>query len=648
LSFYNTNTVYDRVLWALPNYVAGSGGGLTILHNSGANALLVSPEGLAFADVHAIDLSGAAADTLESRLLRHDANTGVNLASTGSDADTGIVAMKTKLTAIDTKTTNLPGDPADDSDIDAQLATAQADLDNPTQYQSDGDTNTTTGITYAVNQRDAVGDTNTNPFDNAADKVTLVDSSAGDMSYIANNQSAYQSDGDTNTTTGITYAVDQRAAIGDTNTNPFDNAADKVTLVDSSAGDVSYTANNQGDYKSDGDTNTTTGITYAVDQRAAIGDTNSNPFDHGTDKVTLADSSAGDISYIANTPNDYKSDGDTNTTTGITYAVNQRDAVGDTNLAIGTGLDSATTSRILGRKMYGIAAGSGVSDDSTAIADRKVTATASIDSNVTYLWTDAQIDSMLNAISDAGKLGIVGDAADTILDHAPHGDNWSGSASGTGALSDTIYAIDTSGTDTALPSVWIQARNTSGTLLGEGLTNGSGYVVLGLPQSTDVELTGFLVGYSWGERTITTEAGTEDTDSLFGYNIDVGSPTSPNLKRVYGWEYDGPDSVSGLIVRAELKVSRSASRNAVVIDTAANVNYGTFLQFDDTTEASGYWKLDLPLNSNILPTGSTWEITCYGEGTAYRSRRWTVGSISLTNTDTECIGKVSGQTASCP
>jgi hypothetical protein len=54
--------------------------------------------------------------------------------------------------AIQTKTDNLPPDPADDGDIDGQLATIQADLDSPAQYQSDGDTNTTTGITYGTGQ----------------------------------------------------------------------------------------------------------------------------------------------------------------------------------------------------------------------------------------------------------------------------------------------------------------------------------------------------------------------------------------------------------------------------------------------------------------------------------------------------------------
>jgi hypothetical protein len=41
------------------------------------------------------------------------------------------------ITAIKTKTDNLPTDPADDSDIDTQLAAVQADLDNPSQYKAD-------------------------------------------------------------------------------------------------------------------------------------------------------------------------------------------------------------------------------------------------------------------------------------------------------------------------------------------------------------------------------------------------------------------------------------------------------------------------------------------------------------------------------
>ena len=49
-----------------------------------------------------------------------------------------LATVDTVVDAIKAKTDNLPTDPADDSDIDGQLATIQADLDNPTQYKATG------------------------------------------------------------------------------------------------------------------------------------------------------------------------------------------------------------------------------------------------------------------------------------------------------------------------------------------------------------------------------------------------------------------------------------------------------------------------------------------------------------------------------
>jgi hypothetical protein len=43
-------------------------------------------------------------------------------------------------------------------------------------------------------------------------------------------------------------------------------------------------------------------------------------------------------------------------------------------------------------------------------------------------WNSTQRDSVLDAIADAGKLGIAGNAGDTLIAHAPHGDNWGGTA----------------------------------------------------------------------------------------------------------------------------------------------------------------------------------------------------------------------------
>ena len=61
----------------------------------------------------------------------------------------------------------------------------------------------------------------------------------------------------------------------------------KVTVVDSTAGDISYIANNSGDFKATG----------------------FSTFNSASDKVTVVDSTAGDISYIADNPSDFKATG---------------------------------------------------------------------------------------------------------------------------------------------------------------------------------------------------------------------------------------------------------------------------------------------------------------------------------------------------
>ena len=64
-----------------------------------------------------------------------------------------LATVDTVVDAIKAKTDNLPVDPADDSDIDAQLATIQADLDNPTQYKATGFSTHAAADVWAVGTR---------------------------------------------------------------------------------------------------------------------------------------------------------------------------------------------------------------------------------------------------------------------------------------------------------------------------------------------------------------------------------------------------------------------------------------------------------------------------------------------------------------
>jgi len=189
--------------------------------------------------------------------------------------------------------------------------------------------------------------------------------------------------------------------------------------------------------------------------------------------------------------------------------------------------------------------------------------------------------------------------ADTMNAHAPHDDNWggTGNAAGTGAVSDTIFALDTSGTPGHVNGVYIEARNSSGTLLGEGATNGSGYVVLGLPQSTAVTLTGFLPGYTWHDTTWTTTSGTTDSDTIKGYDYDVGTASATNLCRVSGHLYTsfGTPISNALVKFCTVQEGAARSGTLIVIPSCKSV----------PTDVLGAFVIDVMISdSTVYPSQS--------------------------------------------
>jgi len=221
-------------------------------------------------------------------------------------------------------------------------------------------------------------------------------------------------------------------------------------------------------------------------------------------------------------------------------------------------------------------------------------------------------------------------------------------AAGTGPLDDTTWAIDTSGTDTAIPGVQITARNASGTLLGNITTNGTGYEMLKLPQSTAVTYEGFKVGYVWNSRTLTSESGTTDTDSLFGYDMAIPSATTAGYKIVYGREYVGGDSlagaVSGVIVTATLVVRQDQFYNMQFADTLNDNSLGHRVVAVDTTNSTGFWQLSVPMNTIIVVEGATaadstfWQFTGV-KGGPKRFDKW----VYLNSTTSEKLIDLTGK-----
>jgi hypothetical protein len=217
-------------------------------------------------------------------------------------------------------------------------------------------------------------------------------------------------------------------------------------------------------------------------------------------------------------------------------------------------------------------------------------------------------------------------------------------SSGSGLQTLSVTVLDTSGTDAVVPSVNVTVQNLAqsanlwwGDAAATGIASGNNDV------STAICLVGYLPGYIFPLFKDTTGSGTTFSDTLRGYNVDVGSPGSANLKRVYAYEYNGVDTLQGLLVVATL-MNPPATGDSVVVDTSTGVQYSAGMKISGRTGSDGKWTLDLPLNSNISPFGNRWKLTCYNDD---GSTRWDV-TVNLTTVTTECLPKITGQLSACP
>lgn len=217
-------------------------------------------------------------------------------------------------------------------------------------------------------------------------------------------------------------------------------------------------------------------------------------------------------------------------------------------------------------------------------------------------------------------------------------------SAGSGAQALTVTALDTSGTAAVVVSANVDVHNIGQTtrLWGTLSTNTSGTVTGNNNVSTQIAIVAWLPGFVFPVFKDTTGAGTTFADTVRGYNIAIGNPAVASLKRVYGYEYNGADTLQGLQITASL-ISPPATGDSVVIDTVSKVNYSVSMEIGNKSDVNGYWFVDLPLNSNVRPAGTRWKITCYGENGAVR---WSA-VVNLTTTATDCIGHIANGIA-CP
>lgn len=219
-----------------------------------------------------------------------------------------------------------------------------------------------------------------------------------------------------------------------------------------------------------------------------------------------------------------------------------------------------------------------------------------------YLY-DTRFDSLLAALANAAIAEKVWDR-----DTSGHGtaksfavmlkdtSAYQGATSLTGAgpYTVTIYATDTSGTDAYVSGVIISIIDMAGTNKGYIPTATGGASVFNL-ESGDYAIAAPLgQGYVWLRDTITV-SGANLTDTLWGYDVPVGSPGAPNLCRLYDYAYglDGA-AIEGVEVRVTIK-----SKN--VRDSCTNTAVPNSFTAKATTNPSGYWFLDL-IETHCLET----------------------------------------------
>jgi len=169
---------------------------------------------------------------------------------------------------------------------------------------------------------------------------------------------------------------------------------------------------------------------------------------------------------------------------------------------------------------------------------------------------------------------------------------------GEGAYAVTIRAVDSSGTDAAISGVPIGITDLAGTLQGYLTTNTSGYVTFNQDSGSWIISAATRNGYRWIQDTVLVPAAAK-TDTLWGYNIPVGSPGSANLCRLYGYMYgiDG-QPVNGGVITASLP-----GRN--MIDSCVGGALDGY-EKSATTDSVGYWYLDLVRTLCVQSTiGST-------------------------------------------
>ncbi len=234
--------------------------------------------------------------------------------------------------------------------------------------------------------------------------------------------------------------------------------------------------------------------------------------------------------------------------------------------------------------------------------------------------------SLVNFLRAAAKGGAGGNDSTSIARwvwNTPHGNHSlsgtfgkyldaqvSGLGIGSGAYSCSIVAFD-SVIHQVVPGVALAVRNAAqSSLYAAASTNVEGKSVVNL-NSGDLSVIATAPGYLFSSPQSISVAGPQ-TDTVFGFRFNPGSPSSPVLCRVYGYIY-------GLDRRPERNARVSASLPSGVA-RSGNLVVSPFA-VSTTTDTLGYFFLDLIPSDSLVPNNAKYEFSITRtDGTILRQR----------------------------
>jgi hypothetical protein len=162
----------------------------------------------------------------------------------------------------------------------------------------------------------------------------------------------------------------------------------------------------------------------------------------------------------------------------------------------------------------------------------------------------------------------------------------------------TVYAVDSTGTPTAIPGVSITVKDAGGNPRLQGYTNALGYTTFTVTSGTwNLSGLGGLGGqYTWVSRNKTVTGA--QTDTIMGYDFNVGTPSNPNLGRVYGFLRTIEDfPIDGATVTATLHTGKNQSDSAGAEGVIISDVRGSA-----ASDSLGYWFMDLRRTFNYADT----------------------------------------------